>query len=97
MKRQFVRFSLAVLLWPFRVAEHRRCMAELAAMDDHTLKDIGLTRQDLRDATALPLHRDPTRQLRERANERAEASLRARRPPPGPNGGVPAAWRHAAE
>lgn len=44
----------AILMWPFRVGENRRIMATLAAMSDRDLRDIGLNRQDLRDALALP-------------------------------------------
>ncbi len=89
---------MSLLAWPFRVAEHRRCMAELAGLDDHTLKDIGLTRQDLRDVSALPLAADPSRLLAERANERAEGRQRAERPPSPPTKrSVPPAWRTAAE
>jgi hypothetical protein len=35
-------------------------MADLARMSEYELRDIGLTRQDLNDATALPLDADPT-------------------------------------
>jgi len=69
-------FSL--LTWPLRVAAHRHAMNELGGLDDRELADIGLSRQDLRDATALPLAADPTRQLAKRAEERADAALRAR-------------------
>jgi len=69
---------LALLTWPLRVAEHRRVLGALAQLDDWALADIGLSRQDLRDATALPLAADPTRQLAKRAEERADAALRAR-------------------
>ena len=59
----FVRVSLGVLdtilLWPFRAIENRRLLDGLAVLSDHELRDIGLTRQDLRDATALPADRDP--------------------------------------
>ena len=80
------------MTWPARVAEHRRCIADLAGLDDHALRDIGLTLQDLRDATAAPLGSDPTAQLAERARERAAARRRAPTPPaPRP------AWRAAAE
>ena len=48
----------AVLMWPFRASENRRLMETLSAMSDHDLRDIGLTRHDLRDMMALPLDRD---------------------------------------
>ena len=35
-------------------------LSELARADDRMLRDIGLTRSDLRDAAAEPLYRDPT-------------------------------------
>jgi len=93
-----LRLFLVVLAWPFRVAEHRRTLADLAAMDDHGLRDIGLTRQDLRDVTALPLGADPTGLLAVRADERARASLAAQAPPaPRPKRLPPPAWRTAAE
>ncbi len=98
MMRQLFRLSLVVLGLPMRVAAHRSAIAQLADLDDHGLRDIGLTRQDLRDATATPLYADPTRQLVERARERADAALRARRPPPpSPRRALPPAWRVAAE
>ena len=48
-----------ILLWPARALESRRLLDDLGRMSDHELRDIGLTRQDLRDATALPSSRDP--------------------------------------
>jgi uncharacterized protein YjiS (DUF1127 family) len=66
-KRSWV-FRLAA--WPLRVLEARRAMAQLGAMDDRELGDIGLRRQDLRDATALGLDEDPTKMLAGRAAER---------------------------
>jgi uncharacterized protein YjiS (DUF1127 family) len=57
--------------WPFRVAAAREAMRQLAGMSDHELADICLTRQDLRDASALPLSDDPTRIFAMRAKERA--------------------------
>ncbi len=64
--------------WPLRVAEARREFALLAGLDDRGLADMGLTRQDLRDATAFPLSERPSSCLAERARER-EAQARARR------------------
>lgn len=48
-----------VLLWPFRLLEHRRLLDGMGSLSDYELRDIGLTRQDLRDATALPVGHDP--------------------------------------
>ena len=67
----------AAALLPIRIANHRRVLATLGQFDDRELADIGLTRQDLRDATALPLAADPTNLFTDRAQERA--ALRAQR------------------
>jgi uncharacterized protein YjiS (DUF1127 family) len=61
---------LRLAAWPLRVLTERRAMAQLGAMDDRELADIGLRRQDLRDATALSLAEDPTKMLAARAAER---------------------------
>ncbi len=60
----------AVLMWPFRMSENRRVLDSLAAMDDHALRDIGLSRQDLRDATALGAGREAGRFLSGRRRDR---------------------------
>ena len=49
-----------VLTWPARVGAARRTMSQLAQMSDFELRDIGLTRSDINDATALPLGDDPS-------------------------------------
>jgi hypothetical protein len=46
-------------------------------MDCRELADIGLTRCDLRDATALPLDRDPGELFAARARERQANALAA--------------------
>jgi uncharacterized protein YjiS (DUF1127 family) len=56
--------------WPMRVAAARAAMRQLASMSEHELADIRLTRQDLRDASALRLDEDPSRVFEMRANER---------------------------
>ncbi len=61
---------LRLLTWPFRVAAARAAVRQLAGMNERELADIGLTRQDLRDVTALPLDEDPTRVFAMRARER---------------------------
>lgn len=43
----------AAVTMPFRWSENRRIMLTLSAMSDHDLRDIGLTRHDLRDSLAL--------------------------------------------
>lgn len=65
-----------------RALERRQVMAELAGLDDHMLRDIGITRADLRDASTARLAEDPTRVLVLRATERRAAvilGLRERR------------------
>jgi hypothetical protein len=56
--------------WPFRVAAARAALRPLANMDRRELADIGLNPSDLRDASALPLDRDPTELLARRVRER---------------------------
>ena len=51
----------------------RHAAAELAALDDHLLADIGLSRADLVDALAQPVWRDPTAALARRHDERRHA------------------------
>ncbi|HEX4768882.1 MAG TPA: DUF1127 domain-containing protein [Lichenihabitans sp.] len=62
--------AAAVMAWPTRVVEHRRLMNQMAGMSDHELRDIGLFRQDVADATAVPYGHDPSEVLVERAAER---------------------------
>lgn len=57
-------------LWPVRVARARREFARLSALTEHELRDIGLTRGDLADVTALPLDEDPTLVLARKVEER---------------------------
>jgi len=52
---------------------HRHDLALLAAMDDHMLRDIGLTRTDVSDAMSQPMWRDPTLVLVRRRGERRHA------------------------
>ena len=56
--------------WPFRVAAARATLKALAKMDRRELADIGLNASDVRDASALPLDRDPTELLARRVRER---------------------------
>ena len=56
--------------WPFRVAAARATLKALSNMDRRELADIGLNPSDVRDASALPLDRDPTELLARRARER---------------------------
>jgi hypothetical protein len=47
-------------------------MTQLARMSDYELRDIGLTRQDVVDVSALPLDEDPTALL---AGRRAAGAM----------------------
>jgi uncharacterized protein YjiS (DUF1127 family) len=82
MLRRLVSIPVCVLMWPFQVAENRRVLSQLAALDDRGLADIGLYRQDLRDMTALPRGADASLVLAGRASERAARAERARPAPP---------------
>src|ERR1700735_3560961 len=72
--------------WPFRVAAARATLKALASMDRRELADIGLNPSDVRDASALPLDRDPTALLATRARERRRDAFGA----PSPRAG---SWR----
>jgi uncharacterized protein YjiS (DUF1127 family) len=78
MLRRLANLIVDVLVWPLRIAENRRVLGALAELDDRGLADIGLSRQDLRDVTALPVGADASIALAERAREREENALRAR-------------------
>lgn len=54
----------------FRAWRLHRSLGSLACLDDHMLRDIGLTRSDLHDAAATPLWSDPSHILALRARER---------------------------
>ena len=76
--KSWISTLLSICLWPSRVLQSRRDLALLASLDDRGLADIGLSRQDLRDATAFARSEDPTARFAERARDRAEAALAAR-------------------
>ena len=63
--------------WPFRVAAARATLKALANMDRRELADIGLNPSDVRDASALPLDRDPTALLARARPRAAPGRLRA--------------------
>jgi len=54
----------------FKAMGRRRYLVQLGEFDDHMLKDIGLTRADLRDASSGPIWQDPTAVLVARSVER---------------------------
>jgi uncharacterized protein YjiS (DUF1127 family) len=64
------------LQWPLRVFAARRDLAILAGMSEHELKDIGLTRCDVSDTTALPSGASPADFLAARVEERRSARRR---------------------
>jgi len=66
--------ALRAVLWPLRVIEARRTLAQLAGLSDYELRDIGLSRQDLVDFTARPLDEDPTPHLADSRAARARAA-----------------------
>ncbi len=62
-----------IVSWPLRVIAAQRELEVLAGMSEYELKDIGLTRSDLGDATALPADASPTNFLAYRIEERYRA------------------------
>ena len=78
--------AMRMAFWPFRVAAARATMRALGAMDGRELADIGLTRSDLRDASALAPDCDPTELLASRSHERRRDAARAPAPPRGGGG-----------
>jgi uncharacterized protein YjiS (DUF1127 family) len=74
-RRRSSFWSLAA--WPLRVLAARQALTQLGSMDDRELADVGLCRQDLRDATALGLGDDPTAMFAKRARERHSRQGRA--------------------
>jgi len=67
-------FLVRAALWPIRVVEARRTLAQLATLSEYELRDVGLTRQDLVDLTARPLDEDPTPHLNRARIGRARRS-----------------------
>ena len=51
----------------------RQIIANMLQLDDHMLRDMGLSRSDVLDAACEPIWRDPSRVLVERAVERRAA------------------------
>jgi len=65
--------TLVARVW--RVHRNRRKVEQLANLTDAQLKDIGLTRGDVRRALALPLFADPSALLNEWSADRRLSSL----------------------
>ena len=53
------RFFSLLVLWPARVAAARKTLRSVSTMSDYELRDIGLTRQDVLDASCLGAAQDP--------------------------------------
>jgi len=74
----------------FRLAQNwfaRRSVAELDRLDDYLLRDIGVTRDDVRWASHLPLTMNAAAELENRASRRRSF-------PPAVSAAVPAARRN---
>lgn len=59
--------------WPVRLIRaflNRRRIAALLELSDHELKDLGLSRLDVRQVLKLPISVDPSEALREIARRR---------------------------
>ena len=68
----FSNVALAAVRFATRLreaGEHRRVVHSLASLDDHMLRDIGLTRFDVASALVEPALTDGTLVLAERARE----------------------------
>jgi uncharacterized protein YjiS (DUF1127 family) len=61
-----------------QVVRGRRTLRTLAALSDHELRDIGLSRHDLDTASILPLTVDPTAVLSSMVRERDRLRARLR-------------------
>ncbi len=65
-----LRFVATTASNAWRVWRNRKTVANLANLDDRALRDIGLTRADVRSALAAPAGHDPSRQLASLVAER---------------------------
>ena len=64
------------LSWPSRISAARRAMRQLARMSDYELRDIGLVRQDIVDASMLDPADDPSAMLARRRVSRERSAPR---------------------
>ena len=62
--------ALFAVQWPMRVHANRQLLERMSCMSDYELADIGLTRRDLSDVSALPLDTEAGAFLAKRANDR---------------------------
>ena len=69
------RAVLALLMSVAQRWENRRAVENLLDWDDHALRDIGLTRADVRLALGLRLSEDPSTRLSNWVSERRAARL----------------------
>jgi uncharacterized protein YjiS (DUF1127 family) len=69
------RLLLRLVLAPVRFYRARARFAELAALTDLQLRDIGLMRQDIANASALPRDVDPTPELAKLVESRRRVGL----------------------
>jgi uncharacterized protein YjiS (DUF1127 family) len=74
--RRAAAAAIWILGWPARYAVARRNLAVLAAMSERQLQDIGLSRADISNVTALPRDEDPTALLADLVGERRAHSRR---------------------
>ncbi|BBE72330.1 DUF1127 domain-containing protein [Oharaeibacter diazotrophicus] len=76
------------------VIRNRAAVRSLGDLDDYLLADIGLTRADLREATAVPLTDDPSRLLAARVNGALDHQARGvPTPRVATDGARPRRWR----
>ena len=70
----FLQALAAATVWiarkPIHFYQSRSVLNQLSAMSDHELSDIGLTRNDVASAAAVPTDTDPTAVLAGLAQER---------------------------
>lgn len=58
--RALINAGVRAMFWPVRAVKARQHLMQLGALNERELQDIGLTRQDLRNASALATDADPT-------------------------------------